>query len=114
VLAELRRIGLLAGSTDTARAVTAYSDDHTDAARRIALARRIWDAAKEASGTPVVSYLGSRSITIPVPPSLRWAPACPHPSDIKFPAMIARIDNIDGEFIGVHRTYVRVRRTVFG
>src|SRR5262249_1509111 len=42
------------------------------------------------------------------PPSLRWTPACPHPSGVRLPTMLARIDNIDGEFIGAHRTFLRL------
>lgn len=79
VLAELRHLGLLAGHSDGARPaqVVARSDDRDDAARRIALARRIWGDAREARGTPVVRYLAAnRGITIPVPPSLRWVPHC--------------------------------------
>ena len=38
--------------------------------------------------------------------SLRSAPACRHPSGIELPAMIARVDNIDG-LIGIHRTFLR-------
>jgi hypothetical protein len=76
------------------------------AERRMVTARRIWDAAQDARRSPVVRYLAGRGIITPPPPSLRWAPACPHPSGIYLPAMVARVDNIDGEVIGVHRTYL--------
>jgi phage/plasmid primase-like uncharacterized protein len=74
---------------------------------RAKAARRIWEAAQDARGTPVVRYLASRSITIPVPPSLRWTPRCWHQSGRYLPAMVARIDGVNGELIGVHRTYLR-------
>ena len=109
VLAELRRVGLLAGRNDGAGTapMTLRSDDRDDTAGRIALARHIWEAAREARKSPVVAYLRSRRITMAPPCSLRWAPSCPHPGGIKLPAMIARIDNIDRELIGIHRTFLR-------
>jgi hypothetical protein len=108
VIAELRRLGLLAGRSDSLRTapVNARGDDRNDAARRIALARRIWEAATEAHGTPVTRYLAGRRITIAPPPSLRFLPRCPHPGGVYLPAMVARIDNFDGELIGIHRTFL--------
>src|SRR5262249_57810221 len=37
----------------------------------------------------------------------RFAPRCPHPTGIYLPTMIARIDNVDGELIGILRTFLR-------
>ena len=53
-------------------------------------------------------YLAGRGITIPTPLALRWAPVCRHPSGVELPAMIARIDNIDAELSGIHRTFLRL------
>jgi hypothetical protein len=105
VLAALRARGLLHGHTGFygAEAATSHADD---AARRIVFARRIWEAATDPSGSPVVRYLYGRGITIPVPRSLRWAPALKRPDGGSGPAMVARIDNVDGELIGVHRTWL--------
>ncbi len=55
----------------------------------------------------MVRYLaGRRIITLPPPPSLRYAPALRRPDGSRGPAMIARIDSADGELIGVHRTWL--------
>jgi hypothetical protein len=54
----------------------------------------------------VVRYLASRGITIPLPPSLRGAPALRRPDGGNGPAMVARVDGLDGELIGVHRTWL--------
>jgi hypothetical protein len=44
---------------------------------------------------------------MPVPPSLRWAPRCWHrEARAWLPAIVARVDGLDGELIGVHRTYL--------
>jgi hypothetical protein len=74
---------------------------------RIETARRIWVVAEDARGSPVARYLARRGITIPIPPSLRWAPRCWH-RDARawLPAIVARVDGLDGKLIGVHRTYL--------
>src|SRR5262250_2152840 len=66
VLAELRRRGLIWGSRsgEVRAPLTVFRKDHCDRsddpARRVALARRIWNAAQDASGTPVTAYLAGR------------------------------------------------------
>jgi hypothetical protein len=108
VLAELRRLGLLAGRSDgpPPAPTPARCDNRAEAERRIALARRIWNAARGARGGPLMGYLADRGITLPPPPSLRWTPALRRPDGKYAPAMVARVDNIDGELIGVHRTWI--------
>ena len=69
--------------------------------------RRIWDAAHDARRSPVAAYLAGRDITILPPPTLRWAPACRHPNGIHLPAMVAKVVNVDGKLIAVHRTFLR-------
>ncbi len=78
ILAELRRLGLLDGAAgDRAAEVEGHTNerDRDDVTRRIAIARRIWDAARNARGTPVATYLAGRRITVVPPPTLRYAPA---------------------------------------
>jgi putative DNA primase/helicase len=43
---------------------------------------------------------------MPVPSLLRYAPALRQPDGSRGPAMVARIDSIRGELIGVHRTWL--------
>jgi hypothetical protein len=78
ILAELRRMGLNAGRCDGARAapMPVRAAGRDDTARRSALARRLWDTAQDARGSPVTDYLARRGIIIPPPPSLRWEPRC--------------------------------------
>jgi phage/plasmid primase-like uncharacterized protein len=108
LIAELRRSGLIGGISDQAEPAPAIAnaDYPADVARRRALARRIWDEASDARGTPVGNYLAGRNIAL-VPPSLRWAPRCWHPSRIYLPAMVGLVVNVNGELIGVHRTFLR-------
>jgi putative DNA primase/helicase len=108
ILAELRRRGLMgrAGEHRPVPAKAIRTDQTADVTRRIETARRVWNAARDAGGSPVARYLAGRGITIPLPPSLRWAPSCPHPGRTYLPAMVARVDSVDGELIGVHRTFL--------
>jgi hypothetical protein len=110
VLAELRRRALIGDVAHDCRrrlfAVPTRRNERDDATHRIAMARRIWDAARDALGTPVARYLAGRGITTAVPPTLRWAPALRRPDGRYGPAMIARIDGIDGELIGIARTWL--------
>jgi hypothetical protein len=53
-------------------------------------------------------YLGSRDITIPIPQTLRFLRSCWHDLEGGFySAMVARVDDVDGLQIGIHRTYLR-------
>jgi putative DNA primase/helicase len=108
ILGELRRRGLLAGTADGARSAQHIPKHRRDDdAARIAMAQRMWDAAKRAPGTPVVAYLANRGITLPVPSSVRWEPRCWHrDAQAELPAMIAAVRDADGRFIGSHRTYL--------
>jgi hypothetical protein len=109
ILAELRRRGLIGDAAhDRHRPspATTRPDERGDAAHRIAMAQRIWDTAQHARGTPVGHYLAGRRITIAPPPALRWAPALRRPDGTNRPAMIARIDSIDGELMGIARTWL--------
>jgi putative DNA primase/helicase len=106
VLAELRRLGSLDDRPcDSATSCPTVGREND--ARRMDRVHRIWNATRDARGSPVVRYLAGRGITIPLPPPLRWAPRCCHPSGIYLPAMIAAIVDVDGRLIGVHRTYLR-------
>lgn len=113
VLNELRRRGLIAGDVseggrrpEPIEQVRRRETEARDEANRINAARLIWNAAKRAQETPVVAYLLARGITLSPPSSLRWALALRRPDGAPRPAMIARIDNLDGELIGVARTWL--------
>jgi len=110
ILTELRRRGLLEDAPHYGRCPAPAidrTDDRDDPARRIALARRIWDGAQDALGTEVVQYLSGRTLDIEPPACLRWAPRCWHrEARTELPAMLARVDGADGALVGVHRTYL--------
>jgi putative DNA primase/helicase len=105
ILAELRRRGLLDDGLEDRPPPTPVPRDGD--ARRVEIARRIWREARDARATPVARYLAGRGLTLPVPLTLRYAPASRGgPDGTSGPAMVARIDSPDGELIGVHRTWL--------
>ncbi len=75
---------------------------------RTEAARRIWSESRPAPGTPVESYLASRSITIPPPPTLRYHPGLKHgPTGLLLPAMVAAVTVWpEREVTAIHRTFL--------
>lgn len=70
-------------------------------------ALRAWNRLREDRKIPIKTYLRSRAITLPVPPTLRWAPSCKHGLLQTFlPAMVAKIVGPNGGLVAVHRTYL--------
>ena len=108
IFMALRRLRLIGGEGFSGKSP---SDQHPlvrgDRGCPPAVARRIWNAARDARGSPVARYLAARGVAINPPPVLRWEPACRHPSRIYLPAMVAKVVNVDGELIGVHRAFLR-------
>lgn len=79
--------------------------------KAIASAQALWAEAKPASCTLVETYLRARNLHLPAGATgLRFHPATPYFEDGrqtgKWPAMLARIENPDGQTIGVHRTHL--------
>lgn len=108
ILAELRRRGLW---TRTLRApfrpVSGRSSLPLNDGWKGMLARSIWRQGQPAAGTEVEAYLQTRGITIPSPPTLRFARNLWHaPSREPLPAMVAAVQNLAGEIIGIHRTFL--------
>ena len=107
ILAELRRRGLLLGAASSRKApIPIRPVSRDNAARQTAVAQRIWDASHNTRRSPVAAYLAGRGITVNPPPSLRSAPALRRRDGTDGPAMIARIDNIAGQLIGISRTWL--------
>jgi hypothetical protein len=56
---------------------------------------------------PVETYLRSRALTIPIPPSIRFHAGLKHPSGAVWPTMVALVTRgADGKPIGIHRTFL--------
>jgi hypothetical protein len=83
------------------------AEPDSDAVKRMEAALAIWRGALSAEGTPVETYLRSRSLTIPIPRSIRFHAGLKHPSGGVWPAMVALVTRgCDGKPISIHRTFL--------
>jgi hypothetical protein len=83
------------------------SEADSEALRRAEAALAIWRGSQSAEGTPVETYLRSRGLTVPIPPSVRFHAGLRHPSGVVWPAMVALVTHgVDGNPIGIHRTFL--------
>jgi hypothetical protein len=109
IFAELRQRGLIGGSVNrqhqvsSPRLITANLPDDD---RRIAIARRIWDRSQDARGTPAAAYFFARGLDVDRPRCLRYAASLRRPDGAYGPAVVARVDDVEGRLVGVHRTWL--------
>jgi DNA primase len=83
------------------------ADPDCDAIKRTEAALAIWHNSQSAAGTPAETYLRSRGLTVPIPPSIRFHTGLKHPSGGVWPAMVALVTHsVDGNPIGIHRTFL--------
>jgi len=75
--------------------------------KRTKAALAIWQSATPSSGTLVGTYLISRGLCLPPPPTLRFHPGLKHPSGGMWPAMVALVTRgADDQPIAIHRTFL--------
>lgn len=75
--------------------------------QRVEAARRIWSRTQPATGTIVETYLRARGLTLPIPPTLRFAVLRHGPSGRDLPAMVAAVQRgLGRDVIAVHRTFL--------
>src|SRR5262249_45376544 len=96
IFAELRRLDLGERRVEP-------EDRRDDGDDRIAWARRLWGRARPAP--EIGRYLAWRGLVLKPPMSLALAAGVKHPSGVKAPALIAKVVNVDDEFVGVQHTY---------
>ncbi len=88
------------------RVVTNDQLDRGDV-KRTEAALTIWQSAKSAEGTLVETYLGSRGLQFPPPPTLRFHAGLKHLSGDIWPAMIALVTRAkDATPLAIHRTFL--------
>jgi hypothetical protein len=88
------------------RAPATSQPDRNDAKRSKA-ALAIWQSAISADGSLVESYLASRCLHLPPPPTLRFHAALKHPSGDIWPAMVALVTRgSDDTPFAIHRTFL--------
>ncbi len=80
--------------------------DHHDG-KRSESALNLWQSGRPSAGTLVGTYLRSRGLHLPPPPTLRFHPFLKHPSGDTWPAMIALVTHAPRNLpVAVHRTYL--------
>jgi putative DNA primase/helicase len=73
-----------------------------------AAALRIWEETAAAAGSSVATYLRSRGITLPIPPTLRFHGRLKHtPTGGVWPAMVALVTDVSNKPVAVHRTWLQ-------
>jgi putative DNA primase/helicase len=81
-----------------------------DDAGRVEAVRRLWRETKPLPGTPAQRYLENRGIHLATwPLTLRFHPACPHPSGSRLPALVAAVAvhrEARLRLAAVHRIYI--------
>lgn len=88
------------------RAVRA-AEDLAARERRLETASGLWSASGPVTGSPAELYLLGRGLHLPSwPEALRCHPSLPHPDGKRFPALVCRVDDLDGNLTGVWRIYV--------
>ena len=100
-------LGLTAGTyarPDPMEAARREAKQRAEAAKRAAQAEAVWCEAGPICGTLAEFYLRGRGITCALPATLRFHPACWHPSAQRLPAMVARVEGCP--LPAVHRTYL--------
>ena len=88
------------------RAAAASPPDRDDAKRSKA-ALAVWQSAMSAGGSLVETYLASRGLHLPPPPTLRFHAGLKHPSGGIWPAMVALVTRgSDDTPLAIHRTFL--------
>ena len=101
-------LGIDDGPAPRPRPAPKVEKQDKDATKRTEAALAIWRASRPAPQTPVESYLWNRSITISVPPTLRYNPGVRYErSGLCLPCMVAAVQAPDRRVVAVHRTWVR-------
>lgn len=111
ILGVLRARGMQIGTPITMHGchqqVYGPDQDMKRSTARMEAALRLWKASQPAIRSLVEAYLRGRSITLPLPPTLRYHPALKHPGGASWPGMVALVQNgVDGQPIGIHRTFL--------
>jgi putative DNA primase/helicase len=112
VIAALRSRGLwdenghcqFARST---RCAGANDEQDRDDAKRTEAALAVWQSARCARGSPVETYLDSRGLHLPLPPTLRFHSGLKHRSGSIWPVMVALVTSgADDAPLAIHRTFL--------
>jgi hypothetical protein len=111
VIAALRVSGLwpengLEPATRSVANAAATSQPARDDAKRTEAALAMWKASISGNGSLVETYLATRGLCLPLPPTLRFHADLKHCSGGIWPAMVALVTRVDEVRLGIHRTFL--------
>ncbi len=106
ITSALRQVTAGSWSPPERRAPETEAQVRADKQRR---AGELWNRVGRASDTLVARYLASRGLAgLEDSTALRFGPSVGHPGGgPKLPAMVARVADVGGDTVAVHRTYLR-------
>lgn len=109
IIDALKAGGIVEGSglrpaPDPAEIARRDAAERQEAEKRERQAIALWRESVPICGTLADAYLRGRGITCALSDSLRFHPACWHPSAKRLPALLARVDG--AERFALHRTYL--------
>ena len=98
---------------DRAGAVRCTTHGPSSQASRRDCARRLWNETRPLAGTPADHYLSARGVGhVAAAVALRFHPSITHREvPGRFAALVAGVQDADGRFVGIHRTYLRADGT---
>jgi hypothetical protein len=70
------------------------------------LVQRLWNNGGELKGPVVEAYYAWRALAVPESRNLRFVPSLKHKNGVSYPAIIARVENANGEMTGIQRTFL--------
>jgi hypothetical protein len=92
---------------EEARRAEMVTKDAAERERRLETASGLWDASGPVTGSPAELYLLGRGLHLPSwPDALRCHRSLPHPDGGRFPALVCRVDDVNGALTGVWRIFV--------
>jgi hypothetical protein len=112
VIAALRARGLWPEncpqpSRRSALHATPTSQPARDDAKRTEAGLAIWNASISSDGSLVATYLATRGLYLPLPPTLRFHAGLKHRSGGIWPAMVALVTRgVDDVPLAIHRTFL--------
>ena len=90
---------------DTPKSVTILNPSSAESPRN--LAATYWRSGLRVEGTKAETYLRWWGFTLAIPKEFRFIPRCSHPNGgLAVPAMVARVRNLHGDFVGAHLTFL--------
>ena len=101
-----RQRGAVVKRADDTATVRVDPVERAAAERNSKIALRIWRETIPADKL-IQAYLRERGITLPPPECLRYHEWLQHPDGWSAPAMVAAVQNVDGDIVAIHRTFFK-------